>query len=224
MIPGRVAIHCIRPDLIPADERFLTHSEMDRASGFRFESDRRHWIACRSATRRILADLLGIDTADLPLETSSHGKPLLSQPYDGLHFNLSHCADMALLAVCVDGPVGIDIESESRAPYLLECLDSFCHAEEIAELPANEEPRARRLLEIWTAKEAVLKALGTGLSHPPEQVRVMFATAVSDTPLPGLTDQRIHRLIHPALSNHVAMLSAPLIVTGIDILAPLGLD
>jgi len=226
MIPGRVTIHCIRPELILSGERDLTPSEMVRAAGFLFESDRRHWIACRSATRRIIGALLGIDAADLPLESSSHGKPLLFHPHDGLHFNLSHCVDMALLAVCVDGPVGIDIESGSRAPDLLECVDSFCHSEEILELPLTNESLARRLLEIWTAKEAVLKALGTGLSHPPEQIRVLLAdaTAVSDTPLPGLSDQRIHRLFHPALSNHVAMLSAPATVTGIDILPPLGLD
>ncbi|MES2439183.1 MAG: 4'-phosphopantetheinyl transferase superfamily protein [Verrucomicrobiota bacterium] len=150
------------------------------------------------------------------------GKPILAPPHHWLHFNLSHCNDLAAIAICAYGPVGIDLESMNRAEGLLECETSFCHPEEIADLPGEASARAFQLLRIWTAKEAVLKALGTGLSHPPEEVRIRFglptSTAVSKTLLLGINDQRLHSLEDPALTEHQAVVSAPKSVMEIEIL------
>ena len=83
------------------------------------------------------------------------------------------------------------------------------------------QARASQLLRIWTAKEAVLKALGTGLSHPPESVRICFlparSTASSELPLAGIDSQRLHELDHPALAGHRAVVSAPRSVKRIEI-------
>jgi len=196
MITGEVIIHVIRPADLSAQEAkaFLTADERERAARFRFEKDAAHWMACRAALRRILGDAIGLPPLEVPLIPATYGKPMLAAPHDGLHFNLSHCADLALLAITETGPVGIDLEQKARAPELLECETSFCHPMEIAALPKDFTAKAAALLDIWTAKEAVLKALGTGLSHPPESVRILKDTAISDTHLEGVKNLTIHRL------------------------------
>ena len=196
MITGEVIIHVIRPADRSAEEAgaLLTAEERERAARFRFEKDATHWMACRAAMRQILGDTMGLRPLEVPLITAAYGKPMLPAPHDTLHFNLSHCADLALLALTEVGPVGIDLEQKARAPELLECETSFCHPMEITALPKDSAARAAALLDIWTAKEAALKALGTGLSHPPESVRILNDAAVSDVYLEGVESLIIHRL------------------------------
>jgi 4'-phosphopantetheinyl transferase len=146
---------------------------------------------------------------------------VLAPPFDHLHFSLSHCNGLALVALCAEGPVGIDLEPISRAPDLSGCENSFCHPDEIAALPVEQSARCFQLLEIWTAKEALLKALGTGFLHPPETIRIQPEAsrfnATCDEPLPGIASQIIQHLQHPALTAYCAALSIPASVSRIEI-------
>jgi 4'-phosphopantetheinyl transferase len=215
MIPGTVSIHLIPQAQASTDAGWflLTPDERVRAASYVFPMHASFWIGCRAALRRILGSTLNIPPAEVPIVISSLGKPLLADPFDFLHFSISHCEDHALVALSVDGPVGVDVEPTRRAAELPDCETSFCHPAEIHALPAETGPRGQRLLEMWTAKEALLKALGTGFSQAPEDVRIhsgeSTATATSETPLPGIEDQVIHRLSHPALASHCAAVSVP---------------
>jgi 4'-phosphopantetheinyl transferase len=123
----------------------LSAAERQQAERFRFEKDAVHWRACRAALRVVLGEALGIAAETVAFEFGEFGKPALSPPWDGLHFNLSHCRDLALIALCGDGAVGVDVEPADRAASLLGCEDAFCHPEEIAQLPADETSgRARK--------------------------------------------------------------------------------
>ena len=223
MTLGQVTIHIIFPNTISQEiaDACLTEDEKSRAARFHFPKDAVHWSACRAALRQILAREIARPPREVPLIFSEFGKPALAPPFDSLHFNLSHCPDLAIVALCLDGQVGIDLEAISRAPELLECEKTFCHPEEIRVLSVDETSRALQLLQIWTAKEAVLKALGTGLSHAPQLVHVHHRSAEvyvsSDTPLDGIENQQIHRLENASLVNHASALSAPKTVNNIRI-------
>lgn len=214
MTTGRVSVHFIFPANVSRESAraCLTHEEKARADLFRFPQDAIHWVACRASLRNILGHAIQLPAHEVPLVLSEFEKPLLAPPYDRLHFNLSHSRRLALVAVCQEGPVGIDLESLDRATDLLECEATFCHPEEISALPIERVARASHLLRIWTAKEAVLKSLGTGLHHPPDGIRIRFqdpcGMAMSDSPLIGIEDQRLYELEHPALAGYRAMLSA----------------
>jgi 4'-phosphopantetheinyl transferase len=204
----------------------LSPSERVRASSFVYPDHAAHWVACRAAVRRIIGKVIRINPADVPLALSDLGKPELSAPFDHLHISLTHCENLALLALCVDGPVGVDVESSQRAAELPECEATFCHPAELAALPADLTNRGLHLMEIWTAKEALLKALGTGLTHEPGQVRIHAcgdnrSTATSDTPLLGICGQIIHRIIHPELALHHAAVAVPASVTRV-VIVPFG--
>ena len=215
--PGHVTVVVVDPALIPEESSTacLSTAEQEQAKRFHFEKDARHWRACRAALRRILGAALDLDPAGLAFDLGPHGKPFLPPPHAGLHFNLSHCRDLALVALCQTGPVGIDLEPADRKPGLLDCESAFCHPEEIAGLPDAPDERSVRLLDLWTSKESLLKALGTGLSLPPESVSL---AAGNVSPHPLLKDFRIHPLASPRLRHHVARIAAPQEIEAIHIL------
>ena len=216
-VPGQVTVVVIDPARVAEEitTACLNAADEEQASRFRFEKDASHWRTCRGALRCILGQALELDPAGIAFELGAHGKPHLPPPHHGLHFNLSHCRDLALVALTRFGPVGIDLEPAGRTPTLLDCEPSFCHPDEIARLPAAPDDRAARLLDLWTSKESLLKALGTGLSLPPESVSLAAGNA-SDHPL--LRDFRIHPLDHPRLRHHVARLAAPHGIAAVRIL------
>ncbi len=217
MIPGTASIHLIDPSPPGNGWTLLSPAERVRAASFVFPVHAARWTACRAALRRILGKIIQLPPAEVPLRISPLGKPVLAPPFDHLHFSLSHCDNLALLAMCTDGPLGVDIEPSHRSAEMPDCETSFCHPSEIADLPAAPHFRGQRLLELWVAKEATLKALGTGFTHPPESVRILGSTATSDLPLPGIDALTIHPLTHPRLENHLASLAAPSSITGIVI-------
>ncbi|RYD22778.1 MAG: 4'-phosphopantetheinyl transferase superfamily protein [Verrucomicrobiaceae bacterium] len=208
-----VSIHVIRPGGISPERvaACLTDHEKLRAGRFKFGKDAVQWSAYRAGLRVILGQSLGLHPVEVPLVFSETGKPGLAPPHDHLHFNLSHCDGLALLALSPNGPVGIDLEPVDRAGSLLECETSFCHPDEITTLPPSPGERACQLLRIWTAKEAILKALGTGLSHPPDAVTLHFegdaGRATSERCLEGIENFRFHLLRHPSLEGFQAVLA-----------------
>ena len=94
-------------------------------------------------------------------------------PFDSIHFNLSHCPDLALVAVGTDGPVGIDLERFDRAMDLLECESTFCHPEEIRDCRMRRPCEPGNCSESGLPKKPFSKP-GHGLSHPPESTRIVF--------------------------------------------------
>lgn len=221
MNPGQVIIHLIVPGGISRERAtlILTKTEIERASRFHFENDALHWIACRAHLRLILGKELSISPQEVPLVLSEYGKPVLASPHSAFFFNLSHSKDLALLALSKEGPVGVDLEKNDRGGDLLGCESTFCHPLEILELSNDPQLRAAHLLRIWTHKEALLKALGTGLSHPPEQVRICFdqpfSTAVSDSLLEGIVGQHLQNLSHPLLKGYQAAISMPTMISSV---------
>jgi len=197
--PGTVQVRLIRPidATLEIAKSHLSPAERKRADAFRFAAHADLWTRYRASLRRILAAHLGCEAHEAPLATGDYGKPYI--PGSPLHFNLSHDDQFAVVALSLDGPVGIDLERLSRAAELSACADTFCHPAEIAARPSASE-----LLRIWTAKEAFVKARGTGFMTPPEKIRITADAALDEDghawPL--------HRLQHPALDHHVAHLCA----------------
>lgn len=197
-----------------AAKSLLSDEEIKRAARFRFERDTEAWICWRAGLRRVLADYLGLDPVRVPIHSRGSAKPRLGEPYHELHFNLSHSRSLAAVVVCGDGPVGIDAEPLDRAPSLAECRDDFCHPAEIAALPADAAALEQALLEIWVAKEALLKALGTGLGFPPRQLRIVGDQGRSEPVIEGLDRFRIATPVKPP--GHLLAVAVPLTVKNFD--------
>lgn len=120
----------------------------------------------RQPLHRMLAAYLGIDPDQVGLIEGEHGRPALAAAHDqSLGFNWSHSGRQALIAIGRQIAPGIDLERRRARPRALEIAQRYFSADETAALlalPADERDAA--FLELWTAKEAVLKALGRGIA------------------------------------------------------------
>ena len=83
----------------------LSVDEKQRCERFHFDGDRRRYTMARGALRMILSGYLEVSPRDLRFEQGRYGKPHLVSPSrePNLEFNLSHCEDLALIAVTVGG-------------------------------------------------------------------------------------------------------------------------
>ncbi len=97
------------------------------------------------------------------LQVGAHGKPALAA--DGVDFNLSHSGSAAVVALARGVEVGVDLESPGRPrPHAELARRYFCDREAQVIENTPETLRETAFLRLWTAKEAVLKALGRGLA------------------------------------------------------------
>lgn len=114
----------------------------------------------------MLAAYLGAPVETVQLEESQHGRPALAGPHrDAFAFNWSHSHDQALIAIARGISPGVDLERMRPHPKALPIARRYFSPDETALLASvAESQRDRTFLELWTAKEAVLKALGRGLA------------------------------------------------------------
>lgn len=149
----------------------LDEHERDRVSRFRCADDARRYAAAHGWLRRILAAQLGVDPGGVTFAPGT-GKPRLAGGA-GPCFNLSHAGELALVAVA-RREVGVDVERRVDLEVVdLEVVDLAFTPREAAwvrSLAPGDQPDA--FLRLWTAKEAYLKATGSGLSVPPSTVEV----------------------------------------------------
>ena len=153
----------LNPSTLARLQALLSKDELERASCFRFLDDYKKFIFNRGATRLILGQTLKLNPSELVFHYGKFGKPMLK--HSTLQFNLSHSDSLALLAISLAAPVGIDIErnkKEEPSWDLVRSVLTEIEARRYQKLLPEERPNS--FLKVFTRKEAYLKALGLGLS------------------------------------------------------------
>lgn len=176
----------------PKDWSILNTEEQERAKRFHFEHHRRRFVASRAKMRVILARYLHLAPEQLMLSTAHKGKPFLLHPFN-IQFNLSHSGEMALLAIGKTHELGVDIEIMSKRSYLELAQSVFAKEEWIALAKAPLMLQALYFFQIWTQKEAFIKAGGLGLSYPLEKFAVPLGLP-SEKIIPDTLHQKDWRL------------------------------
>jgi 4'-phosphopantetheinyl transferase len=110
--------------------------------------------------RKQLAALLNEDPQRLIFETTAHQKPILT--HVPLHFNVSHSEDYWVILINASHPIGVDIEVTKKEIDFLALANRFFSKEE-TQIIIHAENSKDLFWQIWTAKEALLKATGQGL-------------------------------------------------------------
>ncbi|MFN8474511.1 MAG: 4'-phosphopantetheinyl transferase superfamily protein [Anaerolineae bacterium] len=178
LLPGEVHVWRIvletTRELEPELRDALSADERARANRLVFDGHRARFVATRGWLRSLLGRYLGIDARDVSFTYGSNGKPMLAPAMAWrLEFSVSHAEDLALVALSLEQPVGVDAEPVRTIPELAELAELvFAPTERAAweALPAAERNIA--FFETWTRKEAVLKGLGDGLSRAPRELEV----------------------------------------------------
>jgi 4'-phosphopantetheinyl transferase len=175
----------------------LDPEERQRAARFVFERHRRRFVVARGVLRNILARYLSLRPGEIVLQFNEYGKPSLQAGAGGapLHFTVSHAEETALYAFSADLEVGVDVEYVRRDMATAEIAEQFFSPGEVRafrELP--EHLRTEAFFNCWTRKEAYIKALGKGLSHPLD----LFTVSLT----PGQPAALLHDETDPEGADH----------------------
>lgn len=158
--------------------RLLCEDEVCRASRFRFERDRRRFVAARGTLRILLGRYLALDPAEVRFQYGAYGKPSLAAHTSAvdLRFNVTHSEDLALYAFACGREVGVDLERIRPVPEMEQIAEGFFSARERAALKSLEPgQRLDAFYACWTRKEAYIKARGEGLALPLDRFDVSLA-------------------------------------------------
>ena len=169
---GRVTAY--RLDLGPGPAReaeafaLLDNYERARAQRFTTSGPRRRFILCRAALRFILCTHLGCSNEQLTIGSSYYEKPyaIVGGKSHPISFNVSHSGNHGLIGLCKGGRVGVDIEEWDTDRNLLPLVETALTPAERAAVELTESAinRQRLFFRLWTIKEALIKAVGMGLS------------------------------------------------------------
>jgi 4'-phosphopantetheinyl transferase len=144
----------------------LDDGERRAARAFRFEWLLRRYVASHGMLRLLLGQALEVAPASVTFTKGLHGKPRVAAETP-LEFNLAHAGEMALIAICTDGAVGVDLEALDRPGMRYEEIAAVAFtAPENAFIEASRDATA--WWRHWTRKEAYVKATGEGLSRSPD--------------------------------------------------------
>lgn len=170
----------------------LSVDEISRANQFHREVDHNRFIAARGLLRIILSRYISRDAANIAFSYSKFGKPYIASTSNAseLTFNIAHSANLAVYAITRKRKIGVDLEKVQAKFGGNEIAETVFSANEIAHLRSlSSQEQDSAFFKGWTRKEAILKAMGTGLSQPLNQYEVMFDLETS----PTLSDDRLDR-------------------------------
>ena len=117
-------------------------------------------------SREILTRYAPVAPDDWQFRVGKHGKPHIANSSIALDFNLSHSRDWLVCAVTASGAIGVDIEYCEPAREFNKLARRFFQPQEyeaLQTLPAAA--RSARFYDLWTLKEARVKASGGALGN-----------------------------------------------------------
>jgi 4'-phosphopantetheinyl transferase len=178
----------------------LDRQERDRLDRFRRPADQARYLAAHALVRLVLADTVGASAAALAFDRTcrcgaQHGKPVLP---GGPGFSLTHAGDLVGVAVHPGGDVGLDVEQVRELGDLTAMAAHVCS-------PRESAADAEAFFTLWTRKEALLKAVGTGLAAPMSAITLGPAGVLAWTGEDAPREPMWLADLHPGEGYHAAV-------------------
>ena len=160
----------LTPDTIREAAALASLDEREQARRERIKQPRprRQFTLCRAALRTVLRRALHCSNDDLSFGTSTYGKPfaVVGGVPASFAFNVSHSGRHGLIALAPEGRIGVDVEERSERRDIDGDIRLLFAPEERARLnKADGQRRLELFWSLWTMKEALVKASGTGLAR-----------------------------------------------------------
>lgn len=172
---------------VAAQTSLLSPEELSHLSTLADAATRDRHVLTRAALRVVLSRWMpAIAPQDWRFMRAAHGRPELAGPGEtlSLSFNVAHTDDQIIVALSAAGRVGVDVEAQQRESDALALARRYFRPEEVAALEALPAPqRQQRFLELWTLKEACVKATGEGLARGLRRVGFTLDAASGIAPL-----------------------------------------
>ncbi len=149
--------------------QLLSEGEQERAQRFHFEKDQRKYTIARGVLRMLIGKYQNVSPELLQISTGKYGKPAVTEAFNQpeIFFNISHSDNLAVFAFTRETEIGVDVEHARQLKEMKRIARRFFSKHEYTVL--NSLPKDEQIagfFNAWTRKEAFIKALGEGLSHP----------------------------------------------------------
>jgi 4'-phosphopantetheinyl transferase len=158
------------PEFLASCGALLSEEELHRHGKFRFADDRHLYLVAHALLRSSLSRYANVAPEAWCFDVGPNGRPEVSREQrflTNLRFNLSHTRQLAACVIARDVDVGIDVERLDRNVDAESIACRYFAPSESAQLAILAgKDHAKRFLELWTLKEAYVKARGGGLSIP----------------------------------------------------------
>jgi 4'-phosphopantetheinyl transferase len=166
------------PGLLSRYQYLLNEKEIIRMNRFHFLKHRHQYLVSRALVRCVLSNYVAeVLPQEWQFSYNKYGKPFINCMSNQLplQFNLSHTGKLIVMAVTLNNDIGVDVEYVHRKGKTISLADSYfapVEAEHLHDL--SEEKQRERFFELWTLKEAYIKACGMGLSIPLNHFSYLF--------------------------------------------------
>jgi 4'-phosphopantetheinyl transferase len=173
LAPGEVDVWLAVPEAVTdpgtlaACAALMNPEEAGRQARFVFERHRHQFLVARALVRTTLSRYAAVAPADWRFTANQWGRPDIDPGHGcgDLVFNLSHTDGLVAVAVARGAELGVDVEDTRRNSHTDSIAEHFFAPSEVAALRAlPPERQHRRFFELWTLKEAYIKARGMGLA------------------------------------------------------------
>ena len=149
----------------------MNKEKQQKVLAYKNIKDQMRTVAGEMLARRMISKYCNVVSEDIYFETGCYGKPNAKRL--NVEFNISHSEEMVVCAIS-DNPVGIDVEMIQ--PIGINILHKLCTDVDLEyilginatgiHMPSKfDEQQLYRFYEVWTAKEAYFKCIGTGIKN-----------------------------------------------------------
>lgn len=161
------------PDVLSEYYSLLSVEELARYQRFRFDKDKHHFLVSHALLRKVLSNYADVLPQQWQFDMNEHGKPELAviHAMSWLRFNLSHTEGLVACVITDSVDCGVDVENQTRSCDYRGIGSRMFSAEENSRLvKLVNEQQAEYFFNLWTLKEAYVKARGLGLSLPTSKI------------------------------------------------------
>lgn len=149
----------------------LSPEEILKVERYRIQKDRHLSLVARALVRYLVSEYTGTSAEALAFSMNDHGKPNLAPKEEKndvskISFNISHSRGGVVCGICENLEIGVDLEDIRRSVDLGIARRFFADTEVefLNRIPDSDKKKV--FFDIWTLKEAYIKAEGKGLAIP----------------------------------------------------------
>jgi phosphopantetheine--protein transferase-like protein len=189
----------------------LNNDDRIKAEKLHNSKDQQTTLICHTLLRLILSSRLNKNPDEILYRLGAKGKPELND--NSLFFNISHTTDSFVIAISENFPVGVDLEGLNKHLNYEPIVKRF-FSEKEAEYILNTPVESKdRFFLLWTRKEALLKAIGTGIIPHFSRIEVFGPDNLIDRgALENLADNSLSNqyfIYSKKLHNHFLSIALP---------------
>jgi 4'-phosphopantetheinyl transferase len=156
----------------PKVDQVLNKEEYGRYKRYLADQGRTEFFWGRYLLKAVMSSYLNIHPQDIVFKKNQYGKLFLDSRFHqkAIGFNLTHSHGIVAGAFVLEHDIGIDVEKISR--NISDIVSRFFSPEEKEYINRCYTSKKNLSYQIWTLKEAYIKAKGVGLSLPLESFSV----------------------------------------------------